>query len=151
MYVAINDAKTDTISIFIPYEKAITDTIVQTAKPPVIAEPKQEIKPTEPTPATIENICTVKATERDVADFSAKIQAALMLKQKLKLAATTLKEKCFTVNQVKRLGILFLNESGKFNFYKLSQTSIIDSNNFSLLEKELKDEKIKEEFKALIK
>jgi hypothetical protein len=151
IYVDTTSGKTDTISIFIPYTKKTVaiDTVTQ-AKAEHIVEQKIDSKNINVMPPVIlVNNCPNKASESDVADFSSKIQAALTLKNKLKLANAILKEKCFTVNQVKRLGVLFLNESGKFNFYKLSQIAISDSKNFASLEKELTDVKLKEEFKVL--
>ncbi len=151
IYVDATSGKADTISIFIPYTKTIAavDTIKQAKAEPVV-EYKMESKNIDATTLVIlVNSCPNKASESDVANFSSQIQATLTLKNKLKLANTVLKEKCFTVNQVKRLGVLFLNESGKFNFYKLAQTAVSDTKNFASLEKELIDVKLKEEFKAL--
>jgi hypothetical protein len=151
IYVDMSSGKADTISIFIPYPKAIVpvDTVKQAKAEPVV-EHKMENKNIDVVaPVILSNNCPNKASESDVANFSSQIQATLTLKNKLKLANTVLKEKCFTVNQVKRLGVLFLNESGKFNFYKLAQTAVSDSKNFASLEKELTDVKLKEEFKAL--
>lgn len=147
IYVDNNFGKSDTISIFIPYIIAKADSSVQT-KSITNEIPNVETKHTAA--VLIDNVCTHIASEYEVSDFSSKIQATLTLKNKLKLAAQVLKEKCFTVNQVKRLGILFLNESGKFNFYKLSQTAVSDTKNFPILEKELKDEFLKQEFRALL-
>lgn len=150
IYVDATSSKADTVSIFIPYTKTIAvDTITQAKAEPVV-EHKMESKNIDVAATVIlTNNCLNKASESDVANFSSKIQTTLTLKNKLKLANTVLKEKCFTVNQVKRLGILFLNESGKFNFYKLAQTAVSDSKNFASLEKELIDLKLKEAFKAL--
>ena len=149
IYIDATSGKTDTISIFIPYTKTTVDTIKQAKAEPVV-EHKMESKNIDAVaPVIVVNNCPIKASESDVANFSSQIQATLTLKNKLKLANTVLKEKCFTVNQVKRLGVLFLNESGKFNFYKLAQTAVSDSKNFASLEKELIDIKLKEEFKAL--
>jgi hypothetical protein len=151
IYVDATSAKTDTISIFIPYSKTnvAIDTIKQAKAEPVVEHTMESKNIDAAAPVILANNCLNKASESDVANFSSQIQATLTLKNKLKLANTVLKEKCFTVNQVKRLGVLFLNESGKFNFYKLAQTAVSDSKNFALLEKELLDVKLKEEFKAL--
>jgi galactitol-specific phosphotransferase system IIB component len=151
IYIDATSGKADTISILIPYAKTIfaVDTIKQAKAEPVVEQTMESKNIDAVAPVILVNNCPSKASESDVANFSSQIQATLTLKNKLKLANTVLKEKCFTVNQVKRLGVLFLNESGKFNFYKLAQTAVSDSKNFALLEKELLDVKLKEEFKAL--
>jgi hypothetical protein len=148
IYVDATLGKLDTISIFIPYTKTISVDTIKQAKAEPVVEQKMESKNIDALPVILVNNCPNKASESDVANFSSQIQATLTLKNKLKLANTVLKEKCFTVNQVKRLGVLFLNESGKFNFYKLSQIAVSDSKNFASLEKELTDVKLKEEFRA---
>lgn len=149
VYVDMNETKNDTISIFVPYK--ISEDI---PKPIVVIDTaKIEINKTQnidTTPAIVNN-CLKPVSEKEVGDFSAKIQETLMLKHKLKLAATVVKEKCFTVSQVKRLGVLFLNETGKLYFYKLAINATTDRENISLLEKEFKDAKLLEEFKALLK
>ncbi len=149
IYIDNGLGKSDTISIFIPYNKLAIDSSIK-SQSNVNEITKVEVKPNTSTPVLKDNVCIHMASEYEVSDFSSKIQATLTLKNKLKLAAQVLKEKCFSVNQVKRLGILFLNESGKFNFYKLSQTSVSDIKNFPILEKELKDEFLKQEFRALL-
>jgi hypothetical protein len=151
VYVDATNKKGNTIAIFIPFEKQKIDTIA-TTKPVIVPAQKVENLNTEEvaTKVIVVNNCLHNATESEVADFSAKLQAALALKAKLKASGVVLKEKCFTVNQIKRLSVLFANDSGKFNFFKLAQTAVSDSKNFPLLEKELKDEMIKQAFKALI-
>lgn len=154
VYVDINEFANDTISIFVPY-KTDEDTpkplvAIDTAKVDTIKTNITKPQPIDSTPV-VANSCLNAISEREVGDFSAKIQETLMLKHKLKLAATVVKEKCFTVNQVKRLGVLFLNETGKLYFYKLAINAVIDTQNFHTLEKEFKDAKLLEEFKALLK
>lgn len=147
-YIDVNTNKIDTISIFIPIENNIKKDTTIEAKAEPLAELKMETNNIDiATPAT--NNCNTKATEKDVADFSSKLQAASILKAKLKVANIILKEKCYTANQIKRLSVLFTNDSGKFNFFKLAQPAISDSKNFANLAKEIKDEKLQEELKAL--
>ena len=74
------------------------------------------------------------------------LQNAISLKNKLKIASLQLKEKCYSTNQLKRLSVLFINDSGKFNFFKLALNAISDENNISVLVAEINDESLKNEF-----
>ncbi|MFY7963607.1 MAG: DUF4476 domain-containing protein [Chitinophagaceae bacterium] len=150
VYVDATSKNNDTIAIFIPFETKKIDTTKEVS-PTVKIEQKMEIPSTDTTRKAItENVCKHNATESEVADFSAKLQVVTLLKIKLKTSGVVLKEKCFTVNQIKRLSVLFANDSGKLNFFKLAQTAVSDIKNFPLLEKELSDDLMKQEFRALI-
>ncbi len=149
VYIDSSGKKVDTIIVAIPLNAAKPISTPKEAK----AQPEKEqvVKNNNiDVIAPRKNDCPRTASERDIANFSAQIQAALTLKNKLKVANSVLGEKCYTTNQIKRMGGLFLNESGKFNFYKLSQPHIADLNNFPSLEQDLKDEILKKEFMALI-
>ena len=60
------------------------------------------------------------------------------------------KTKCFTTEQVKNLGNLFLNESGKFQFYETAYPFNSDRNNFASLQMELKDAYFIHRFKKML-
>jgi len=148
IYVDINGNKMDTISIFIPKENFVKKDTITESKAQPLGEQKMQsdnIDIAKP----VANNCKVIASEKDVADFSSKLQTASVLKAKLKVANLVLKEKCYSVNQIKRLSVLFTNDSGKYNFFKLAQPAISDLKNFVSLVKEIKDEKLQEELKAL--
>ncbi len=95
--------------------------------------------------------CKVFAEETDVKNFLIAAQAELKVKDRLKVANNFLKEKCYSVNQIKRLCNLFINSNGKFIFFKQAQQSISDMQNFETLQSELTDTAIVEEFKAFVK
>jgi len=65
-------------------------------------------------------------------------------------AKKTFKSKCFTTEQIKYLGALFLTSSGKYQFFDASYLHVSDQENFSSLESEIKDEYYLKRFKALI-
>jgi hypothetical protein len=60
------------------------------------------------------------------------------------------KTKCFSTEQIKNLGALFLTSAGKYQFFDAAYLHISDQENFSSLEAELKDEYYLKRFKALI-
>ena len=147
-YVDISNNKIDTIAIYIPIQNNVQLDTITALKAKPIEEQKIENSSVDIALLSANN-CFIKATEKDVADFSQKLQTASILKAKLKVANIVFKEKCYTTNQIKRLSVLFNNDSGKFNFFKLALPAISDSKNFVILAKEIKDEKLQEELMAL--
>jgi len=65
-------------------------------------------------------------------------------------AKKTFKTKCFTTEQIKNLGALFLTSSGKYQFFDAAYLHVTDPENFSSLESEIKDDYYLKRFKALI-
>ena len=62
----------------------------------------------------------------------------------------TFKTKCFTTEQVKNLGNLFLNEATKFQFYEVAYPISFDRSNFESLQEEFKDAYFIHRFKKLV-
>ena len=61
------------------------------------------------------------------------------------------KARCFSSEQVKNLGALFLNEPGKFQFYEAAYPYSSDPASFMALQNELKDPYFIHRFKNMIK
>ena len=61
------------------------------------------------------------------------------------------KTKCFATEQVKNLGLLFLNDSGKYKFFDLAYAYVTDLDKFSSLQNELKEEYYINRFKAMLR
>lgn len=60
------------------------------------------------------------------------------------------KNKCFTTEQIKNLGALFLTSAGKYQFFDAAYLHVSDQEKFSSLESEIKDDYYLKRFKALI-
>lgn len=60
------------------------------------------------------------------------------------------KDNCFTTEQIKNLGSLFLKDEGKYKFYTAAYPYVSDSNNFNTLEKQLSDNYFITKFKAML-
>ncbi len=58
--------------------------------------------------------------------------------------------KCFTTEQVKNLGALFLSSAGKYLFYDAAYFHVTDRENFPSLASEIRDDYYLKRFKALI-
>lgn len=140
----------DTISIFIPADKITNTAPIVEAKPeekPVLTMSNSN----NDIVIKAKNNCKNFANEIDVKNMTIALQAEVKVRERLKLASLFMKEKCYSINQIKRLSSLFINSAGKFQFFKQAQQSISDLNNFNLLETELTEPQIIEEFRVFAK
>lgn len=145
VYIDVNDNLVDTIKIIITEElRKLTDTIKEAI--PILNKEQKMVGINNDAKIKKSNNCKTTAKENDVSEFSVYLQNAISLKNKLKIASLKLKEKCYSTNQLKRLSVLFINDSGKFNFFKLALNAISDENNISVLVAEINDESLKNEF-----
>lgn len=124
-------------------------------------EPKIEVKePAVAKPVTTEatvikpvvkNNCTAMADESDFFKLRKNMAAAESDDEMISEANKNFKAKCFTVQQVKNLGALFLSDGGKYKFFDAAYTFVSDTENFSSLQAELKDEYYINRFKAMLR
>ncbi|MBI1343800.1 MAG: hypothetical protein GC171_12780 [Terrimonas sp.] len=80
-------------------------------------------------------------------DMAAVIDEYDMLAQ----AEKVFRVKCFSTDQVKNLGSLFLSDKGKYQFFKASYPHVSDPASFPSLEKEITDDYYIRLFRALLK
>ena len=150
MYVDRNGGSIDTISIFIPIKNTVkADTVKEVVRP--IVEEKKMISKNIDVAQLNEVNCAQIATEYDFNNFLLKLQKSPVIKTKLSIASTVLKDKCYTTSQIQRLAVLFLYDKAKLEFFKIAISSIADIRNFHYLGNEIKDESMKQEFSELIK
>ena len=124
-------------------------------------EPKVEVKDTVVIkPVTVEvtdikpvvkNNCAAQADESDFFKLRKKMAAAESDDEMISEANKNFKVKCFTVQQVKNLGSLFLNDGSKYKFFDAAYLFVSDAENFSSLQTELKDEYYIKRFKAMLR
>ena len=69
----------------------------------------------------------------------------------LDAAKKTFKNTCFSVEQVKNLSALFLNDAGKYIFFDAAYPHVYDSQNFGILQNILTDQYYISRFKAMIR
>ena len=60
------------------------------------------------------------------------------------------KNMCFTTEQIRNLGALFLSEEGRYRFYDAALKSVLDPQHFSSLENTILTPYYKKRFQALI-
>lgn len=95
--------------------------------------------------------CKAFATEEDFMKLRKKMVGESTDDDMVSVAKKIFKSKCFTVEQVKNLSVLFLNDPGKYKFFDAAYPFVSDSYNFSSLEKLLTDEYYINRFKAMIR
>ena len=140
---------------------------IDMAKPEVNYTVPENLKPTQP--AVIASILKQNNEKKDkpVVSFNSDCKAMAddnaFLKLRKKMAASssddamldaakkTFKNTCFSVEQVKNLSSLFLNDTGKYNFFDASYPHIFDSQNFGTLQIMLTDQYYISRFKAMIR
>ncbi|MEJ0102202.1 MAG: DUF4476 domain-containing protein [Bacteroidota bacterium] len=151
------DGKQDTVRITIPNESktpvtnepAIKDTIVKKEK---IATTDNNTILTAPTDKTVlKNNCKQTASDDDFYKLRKKMAAGKNDGDMMNEANKIFKIKCFTTSQIKNLGTLFLGDGGKYNFFDAAYLHVSDTDNFSSLQSELKDEYFINRFKAMLR
>jgi len=97
------------------------------------------------------NKCSSVASENDFLRLRKKMVGQKTDESMINEAEKVFKAKCFTIEQVKNLGNLFLNEAGKFQFYEAAYPYSSDRDNFTVLKAEFKDNYFIHRFKNLVK
>jgi Domain of unknown function (DUF4476) len=175
-----NNGIKDTIRLLIPNPKPIVGVVkeepkeekkfleITTAEAPKTEQQKTQIEPPsakkektiEAIPVaneipgvkpTVKNKCVSIADESDFFKLRKKMAAAESDDEMISEANKNFKVKCFTVQQVKNLGSLFLSDAGKYKFFDAAYTFVSDTENFSSLQVELKDEYYINRFKAMLR
>jgi hypothetical protein len=94
--------------------------------------------------------CKVEANERDLILFRRKMILMNNQKELLFFASKEFKQKCYTTLLIRNLSFIFLNDSDKFQFFKLAYSNVVDPENFGTLERFLNDEPEILNFRKLI-
>jgi len=95
--------------------------------------------------------CKAYATEEDFLKLRKKMAAEDTDDGMIKAAQKFLKSKCYTVEQVKNLAVLFLKDEGKYKFFDVAYAFVADSHNFHTLENQLADPYFITRFKAMVR
>ncbi|HEY6061978.1 MAG TPA: DUF4476 domain-containing protein [Chitinophagaceae bacterium] len=99
----------------------------------------------------LKNNCPAAAEESDFFKLRKNMAAAEGDDDMLSEARKYFKTKCFSTEQVKNLGLLFLNDGGKYKFFDLAYAFVTDIDKFSVLQNELKEEYYINRFKAMLR
>jgi hypothetical protein len=108
-------------------------------------------KPLTANALMINSDCKTIASEEDFMKLRKKIASARSVEEMIASAKKTFRLKCFTTDQVKNLGVLFLKDADRYNFFDISYPFVSDSYNFKMLEDQLTDTYYKTRFQAMIR
>lgn len=100
--------------------------------------------------ATVRSQCKAVATNNDFFKLRKNMASESTDEDMVGEAKKVFKTKCFTTEQVKNLGALFLTSAGKYQFFDAAYLYVSDQENFRSLASELKDDYYLKRFKALI-
>jgi Domain of unknown function (DUF4476) len=112
------------------------------------------IKPVEalsPSGLIINSDCKSSASADDFLKLRKKMAAAKSEEEMISGAKKMFKSKCFTTDQIKNLGVLFLKDADRYNFFDVSYPFVSDTNNFNQLEDQLTEKYYKSRFNAMIR
>jgi hypothetical protein len=113
------------------------------------SEKKQETPP-QSSPM-INSDCKNFATEEDFMKLRKKMVSEDNDDDMIAVAKKSFKTKCFTVDQVKNLSVLFLKDAGKYNFFDMAYPFVSDSHNFTNLQSQLSDSYYISRFQVMIR
>jgi Domain of unknown function (DUF4476) len=124
----------------------------ETVKKEMVVPPVVEpVIKTEKPVLTFNSDCKANATEEDFFKTRKKMVAEDTDDAMVDAAKKQFKQKCYSVEQIKNLSLLFLNDAGKYKFFDAAYPYTSDTQNFASLEALLKDEYYIKRFKSMIR
>ena len=135
---------------------AATSTVTETAPKPIQPEPIVNVaKPTsvvkDKPVVSFNSDCKAMANDNDFLKIRKKMAAANSDDDMIDAAKKAFKTTCFSVEQIKNLSALFLNDAGKYNFFDAAYPRIFDSQNVATLQNLLTDQYYITRFKAMVR
>jgi hypothetical protein len=106
--------------------------------------------PTQKTDPTINPNCKGIATNDDFVKLRRRMAAQDNDEAMIDAAKKAFKSKCYTTDQIKHLGSLFLNDQSRYAFFDASYNYVFDPGNFASLESQLIEDYYKKRFKAML-
>jgi len=114
-------------------------------------KPKDSVAGKEAEPVKEIQACPQIAGETDFLLLRRDMASQMTARDMIRTADKAFRLKCYTTEQIKNLGHLFLSDSGKLDFYKTAVGYCSDRENLGQLESELTGPDFKREFRQLIK
>jgi hypothetical protein len=132
----------DTIRAFIPYQ-------AQPQQPATVSSPAVNVADT--TAKSFNTNCINLAADDDFFKLRRKMSAESEDEPMIAAAKKVFKAKCFTVQQIKNLSTLFLNDNGRYDFFVAAYPFSYDVHKFATLITELTDTALINKFAELTK
>jgi Domain of unknown function (DUF4476) len=99
----------------------------------------------------INSDCKNFAMEDDFLKLRKKMVTKDVDDEMILIAKKVFKVKCFTVEQVKNLSVLFLKDSGKYAFFDMAYPFVADSHNYYILKNQLTETYYINRFQVMIR
>lgn len=112
---------------------------------------KSVVKDTTIRNVMINSDCKNFASDDDFLKLRKKMAAEDNDDDMINIAKKTFKTRCFSVEQIKNLSVLFLKDSGKYNFFDAVYPFVADSHNFSTLQSQLTESYYINRFQVMIR
>lgn len=128
---------------------AAADTRIENDSKPVTIVPEKKETPKPSGVTMVNSDCKADASEEDFMKLRKKMASEKNEVKMVVVARKAFKSKCYSTSQIKNLGVLFLNDSGRFQFFESAYPFVLDSNNFTGLQSELTDPYYITRFKSL--
>jgi len=165
IYIDKSQSKADTIAVFIPLKQApraevqptttvVTETPVETKPAAQIAAPKPaDTTNHTPVSETVNNPTPscIPASKEDFNKTRIDMASSNTDAAMIEAAKKAFEKNCYSVEQIKNLGILFLSQQNRLQFFAAAKKHLLDADNFHSLINQLIDPNIIEQFKALEK
>ncbi len=103
------------------------------------------------TSSKVNSDCKAFADNEDFLRLRKKMAAENNKEEMIKVARKYFKSKCYSTEQIKNLSYLFLTDEGKYMFFDAAYAFTSDSDQYSVLESQLKDDYYRNRFMAMIK
>jgi hypothetical protein len=147
------NGKTDTIKILIPKgaKKMVPAETKAEEKKFLDIIPADSVKLETAMPAVVTNNCTQAATEDDFFKLRKKMAGENGDENMIAEAKKVFRTKCFSTQQIRNLGALFLTDEGRYKFFDAAYNFVNDAGNFPSLQSELKEEYFINRFKAMLR
>ncbi|MBK8493633.1 MAG: DUF4476 domain-containing protein [Chitinophagaceae bacterium] len=98
---------------------------------------------------TLQHACKKTATQKEFLKLRQQMAAEENEKNMIKAAGKRFAVTCFTAEQVKNLGVLFISEEEKYKFYVTAYPFVSDPENIAVLEEQLTDEYFRSRLKVM--
>ena len=99
---------------------------------------------------TINADCKKMATQNDFLKLRKQMAGEASGKKMIKAANKQFSTTCYTTEQIKNLGVLFITEEEKYTFYVAAFASVTDKDNYGVLEDQFTDKYYKTRFSAML-
>ncbi len=132
-----------------PAESKPAENVIGKVEIPVVDD--TPIEPVIKKTAMVNSDCKALATDEDFLKLRKKMAAADNDDDMIALSKKIFKTKCFTVEQVKNLSVLFLKDAGKYAFFDMGYAFVSDSHNFISLQSQLSETYYINRFQVMIR